>query len=176
MNYFEVAQKVNANKLLDFADKAILNQVLSYTLNNQDFYATNDYLKEHWGCSMSAVKRAIQTLKLYRLIDVQVNKKKHTTNGQSWYNKRYIKVNLSTLEDFLNGKIEIEKTVESKAEPTQTVDEFLEQYKANDLLNTSEFIACLNLDEQYSIELKKLIPAAKTTKSNAIAQLESLLV
>lgn len=102
---FELASKINANKTLDFADKAILNQIISYVNNQKTFHATNDYLAECWGTNVTAIKRAIKTLKNFGLIVITVDRRKHQQDGKAWYNKRYIQVDFKVLEAFVNGEI-----------------------------------------------------------------------
>ena len=129
MNTFELQTKINANRALDFADKAILNQVISYINNNKIFHATNEYLAECWGTNTTAIKRAIRTLKEYSLIIIKNERRKHQQGDKAWYNKRYIEVDFKALEAFLEGKAVVDAPSPiitsdiAVIEPEQTVED-----------------------------------------------------
>jgi hypothetical protein len=112
MNKFQYAEKINANTKLSFAHKALLNQIISFQLNNQDFHGTDEYLASTWGVSPRTIQRQISDLKKFNLIQVKLDKKKHSNGAGEWYNKRYITINFDILTSFL----EVEPTT-IKSEP-----------------------------------------------------------
>lgn len=107
MNKFQYAEKINANTKLSFANKAIINQIISFQLNDQKFHGTDEYLASTWGVSPRTIQRQIAELKKLNLIQIELDKKKHSTGDKTWYNKRYITVDLSNLSNFLQDDISI---------------------------------------------------------------------
>lgn len=122
MNYFELNEKINQQKELTIQTRSILNQLLSYTLNNTSFYGTNQYLSDYWGFSLRTVNNVMKDLKNLGLIQSSTIRKKHTKGGKTWYNKRYIKVDVDTLIQYLdNVKVtQIEQPKEVEIIPTET--------------------------------------------------------
>lgn len=114
MKKFQFTNRINSNSILNFAEKAILNQLLSYQENNQIFHGTNKYLSETWGTTESTIKRTIANLKLHNLLIIDLQKKPHSNgeSGEVWYNKRYISINIDELTKFLNNETIIEETIE----------------------------------------------------------------
>ena len=90
MDYFQLGDKINQLHQLDFAERAILNQITSYFYNNNPFFATNEYLSKYWGVSERSISRYISKLSKLGYITIQTEKKKHTVGEGKWYNKRYI--------------------------------------------------------------------------------------
>lgn len=127
MNLFEIQNQVNKNKKLSFAAKALLNQIISFNLNDLPFIATNQYLAEYWSCDISTIKRSLATLKEFGYVTISVDRKKHTTGEKTWYNKRYISANY----DVILGKepeiLTLEQTPhiedQQNLEPIQTIEE-----------------------------------------------------
>lgn len=107
MNKFQYAEKINANTKLSFANKAIINQIISFQLNNQKFHGTDEYLASTWGVSTRTIQRQIAELKKLNLIQVELDKKKHSTGDKTWYNKRYITVDLTNLSNFLQNNTSV---------------------------------------------------------------------
>ena len=97
MNYFQLADKINQLHKLDFAERALLNQITSYQFNNKTFYATNEYLSKYWGVSERSITRYITKLIKLGFITVEIKKKKHTSGDGNWYNKRYITSNIEVI-------------------------------------------------------------------------------
>lgn len=130
MNLFEITNEVNQNKKLNFAQKALLNQIIGYNLNNKSFFATNQFLAEYWGCDIATIKRSIAILKTLGFITVSVDRKKHTTGDATWYNKRYIIPNYEVItgQEIVQDQPEIlilesVETIQPVQEVTIDVDE-----------------------------------------------------
>lgn len=116
MNYFKISDKINQNKELSLQEKALLNQALSYQLNNKEFFATNEYLADYWNTSVSTIKRALAVLESFQLIQRRKERKQHEVGDQSWYNKRYITIELKQLFTFLSIVMTETKEVEAIVE------------------------------------------------------------
>jgi hypothetical protein len=104
MKKFQFTEKINSNTKLKFPHKALINQILSFQENEQIFHATNKYLSTVWGVEEKTIKRIIADLKAFNLLDVELDRKKHSNGAGEWYNKRYIKVNTENLKLFLDNK------------------------------------------------------------------------
>lgn len=110
MNKIQYAEKINANTKLSFANKAIINQIISFQLNDQKFHGTDEYLASTWGVSPRTIQRQIAELKTLNLIQVKLDKKKHSSGDKTWYNKRYITVDLTNLNNFLQNNTLIDSS------------------------------------------------------------------
>lgn len=135
MNKFQFTEQINANTKLSFAHKALLNQILSFQMNNQIFHGTDEWLGKTWGVSTRTIKRQISDLKGFNLITVELERKKHTNGEGNWYNKRYITINLDALSDFLNIDNQVEtkpKQIEvpKETEPIAIVEKIKPQIEA----------------------------------------------
>lgn len=109
-NKFQLQDKINANKALSFADKAILNQIISFTKDGGICIATNSYFAKCWGVDEQKIKRTLKILYDHGLINSKVERKKHTEGERTWHNKRYLTVNHNVLASFLDGKPSSEKS------------------------------------------------------------------
>jgi len=118
MNFFQITNQVNQNKNLNWAEKAILNQIIGFNLNDQDFIATNKWLADYWGVDISTIKRILASLAALGYIQTTVIKKKHTTGDKQWYNKRYITANIDNMT-----KNEVAIVPSDNLEPESTVTE-----------------------------------------------------
>lgn len=150
MNKFQYAEKINANTKLSFANKAIINQIISFQLNQQEFHGTDEYLASTWGVSPRTIQRNIAELKKLNLIQVELDKKKHSTGDKTWYNKRYITVDLINLSNFLQDNTSIDdskpikcdlsndiQTVESSTKEDIIMSQIEE--KSNDFFDENSF-------------------------------------
>lgn len=127
MNLFEIQNQVNKNKKLSFAAKALLNQIISFNLNDLPFIATNQYLSDYWSCDISTIKRSLSVLKNMGYISISVDRKKHTTGDKTWYNKRYILPNydviLGTEPEILTLEPRPHTEEQQSIEPIQITEE-----------------------------------------------------
>jgi len=105
MEKFQFTSKINAASKLDWAEKSLLNYILSFIENENEFYQSNESLALTWNVSCSTIKRHLKTLTDFRILKSNVNRKKHTVGAATWYNKRYLTVDFQVLENFLNGII-----------------------------------------------------------------------
>lgn len=121
MNYFQVADKINQLHQLDFAERALLNQITSYHFNEKPFFATNEYLSEYWGVSVRSITRYISKLSKLGFIEIETKKKKHEAGSGQWYNKRYI---LPIVSSILEPKDTVEQVVDiiQLPEPVLTLE------------------------------------------------------
>lgn len=112
MNKFEFNQSVKKSSLSS-SEKLILLEILSFIENDKAFYATNKHLASIFNFSESYVKKIISKFQNLGIIESKVDKKKHQSGDQTWYNKRYITINFNTLSSFLQigGSIESPKPI-----------------------------------------------------------------
>ncbi len=88
MKFYQVAEKVNQLHNIQIAERALLNQIISYDLNKKKFHASNEYLSKYWGVSERTVTRWITHLEKQGYIQTSEIKKKHEEN--KWSNRRTI--------------------------------------------------------------------------------------
>jgi hypothetical protein len=119
MKKFQFTEKINSNTKLKFPHKALINQILSFQENEQIFHATDKHLSSVWGVEEKTIKRIIADLKVFNLLNVELDRKKHSNGDGEWYNKRYIKINTENLELFLDNKET--KKIQKQEEPTQPI-------------------------------------------------------
>lgn len=119
MNKFEFNQSVKKSSLSS-SEKLILIEILSFIENDKAFYATNKHIASIFNFSESYVKKIISKFQNLGIIESSVDKKKHQSGDQTWYNKRYITINFETLSSFLqmDGSIELVKPIISDLEPS----------------------------------------------------------
>lgn len=170
MKNYQVAEKVYQLHNIQIAERALLNQIIRYDLNNKKFHASNEYLSKYWGVSERTVTRWITHLEKQGYIQTSEIKKKHEEN--KWSNRRTIipmydailnsdPIIPTEVEDFGPNTSSIEKNqpeiatipkvdLEEKIEPTEQEVETIEPinqihfdgqpYSKDRVVNVSNFL------------------------------------
>lgn len=180
MKFFEISDRVNQNRTLTLQQKVILNQILSYQLNGNTFFASNEYLMEYWGVCLATIKNTLQFLNEQKII--QRSRQRKNINGV-WLNKRTITVNLDELVLFLGGNKIIIEPIEEKFgdEVTVPIEPEVQEEKVSTTIMTKEPIDfAKNIERQFPQEenehTRNMAEAEKAKQTPKVEEYQKPLV
>lgn len=149
----KVIEAINTCKWLRLSERRVLIGLWSFWSKHKSIYASYDYFADNWGISSSTVKRSINRLKSYGIIEVQ-NRKGNT--NQIYFSKT---------------KEELISMLEADTPPQEILNE--PSKSQNDLgLNHSDLGSIQNDPTQGQNDLGSEVKMASDTEDNTDTHIE----